>query len=223
MREIEKSAGSVEEAIELALEELGVSEQEAHIQIVHEPRGGFLGLNAQSAVVRVSAVSIPPPSSEAAYDDQGDAAITFLEGLMQAMGVDAEVELTVVEGTHYVEIWAGEDTEGIGLLIGKHGHTLDSLQELVRNHVQRATGERCAVMVDVEDYRKRRRAQIARRAREAARRVRKTGRGESLEPMTASERKVVHEAVAEFEGLATMSEGQEPNRRVVIQRAASGS
>jgi spoIIIJ-associated protein len=220
MREIEKSAGSVEEAIESALEELGVSEQEAHIQILQEPRGGFLGLKAQPAVVRVRAVAAAPaPSPEPVSDEQAEVATVFLEGLLQAMGMDGEVEPAVTDAIHYVDIWAGEDAEGMGLLIGKHGHTLDSLQELVRNHVQRATGERCSVVVDVEDYRKRRRSHVARRAREAASRVRKTGRAEALEPMTAWERKVVHEAVGEFEGLQTVSEGVEPNRRVVIERA----
>ena len=74
------------------------------------------------------------------------------------------------------------------------------------------------VVVDVEDYRKRRRSQIIRRARDVARRVLKTGRPEALEPMTAFERKIVHDAVAEVGGLETASDGEEPNRRVVVKR-----
>jgi spoIIIJ-associated protein len=221
MREIERSAGSVEEAIEAALEDLGVSEQEAHIQILQEPKGGFLGLNPQPAVVRVRAAAPAPPVTETASDEQGEVAAGFLDGLLQAMGLDADVEPNVVAGLQYVEIWAAEETDGIGLLIGKHGHTLDSLQELVRSYVHRVTGERCSVLVDVEDYRKRRRAQVARRAGEAARKVLKSGRPERLEPMTAAERKVVHETVAEFGGLETASEGEEPGRRVVIQRPSA--
>jgi spoIIIJ-associated protein len=109
----------------------------------------------------------------------------------------------------------------MGLLIGRHGHTLDALQELVRAVVQRQLQGRCRVVVDVEDYRKRRRTQLARRAREAAQRVGKTGRAEALEPMSSFERKVVHDTVAELGGVETSSEGEEPNRRVVITRRQS--
>ena len=79
------------------------------------------------------------------------------------------------------------------------------------------SGERCRVMVDVEDYRKRRRAQVARMARDAATRVRRSGRQEGLEPMNAYERKVVHDTVASFGGLSSGSEGEEPSRRVIIR------
>jgi len=84
--------------------------------------------------------------------------------------------------------------------------------------VHRVTGERCSVLVDVEDYRKRRRAQVLHRARDTALRVKKSGRQEALEPMSAYERKLVHDAVAEMGGLETASEGEEPERRVVIRR-----
>jgi spoIIIJ-associated protein len=217
MREIERSAASVEEAIEAALDELGVSEQEARIEILQEPRSGFLGLNSQPALVRIRTTVEAASAPESMSDEQSELAIVFLEGLLQAMGLEADVEPNASDDLPYVDIWAAEDAEGIGLLIGKHGHTLDSVQELVRSYVHRATGERCSVLVDVEDYRKRRRAQVARRAREAARRVLKTGRPEMLEPMTAADRKAVHETVAEFPNLQTASEGEEPGRRVVIQ------
>jgi spoIIIJ-associated protein len=108
--------------------------------------------------------------------------------------------------------------EEMGLLIGRHGQTLDALQELVRGAVQRRTGDRCRVIVDVEDYRKRRRAQLASRAKEVARRVRRTGRQEVLEPMNPYERKIVHDAAAAVGGVDTVSEGEEPERRVVIRR-----
>jgi spoIIIJ-associated protein len=117
-------------------------------------------------------------------------------------------------------VWAGASGEDVGLLIGKRGHTLDALQELVRSHVQGRVGGRCLVLVDVEDYRKRRRSRVLSRTREAARRVKRSGRPEALEPMNAFERKVVHDAVAEMGGLETASEGEEPNRHVVIRRAS---
>ena len=222
MQEIEKSAASVEEAIEAALAELGLSEQEAEIEIVQEPRTGFLGINAAQAVVRVRPVAAARDDEEAEpdLDEQADLAADFLEGLLDAMGLDADVDPALVDGTMYVDVWGAEGSEGMGILIGRHGHTLDALQELVRSVVQRQVEARCRVVVDVEDYRKRRRSQITRRARDVARRVLKTGRPEALEPMSAFERKIVHDAVADVGGLETASDGEEPNRRVVVRRRA---
>jgi spoIIIJ-associated protein len=220
MEEVERSAASVEEAIEAALEELGVSEQEAQIEILQEPRQGFLGLSQQSATVRVRRAGPPPSDLEPEdVEEQSELAADFIKGLLDAMGLDADIEINVTDGVSYVDVWGASAHEDMGLLIGKRGHNLDALQELLRSHVQRQTDERCQVQVDVEDYRKRRRTMIVHKARESARRVQKTGRPESLEPMSAYERKVVHDAVAEVGGLETASEGEEPQRFVVIRRA----
>jgi spoIIIJ-associated protein len=217
MQEVERSAPTVEEALEAALAELGVSEQEAEVEIVQEPRSGLLGIGGQAAVVRVRARGASQEESED-VDEQAEIAAEFVEGLLDAIGVVGEVDVNEVDGVTYVEIWADDDPDALGLLIGKRGNTLESIQELVRIVVHRVTGERCSVMVDVEDYRKRRRAQVLHRARDAARRVKKSGRQEALEPMSAYERKLVHDAVAEMGGLQTASEGEEPERRVVISR-----
>jgi spoIIIJ-associated protein len=221
MEEIERSAESVEEAIEAALEELGLSEQEARIEIVQEPRQGFLGLNPHPAIVRVRrAGQTGAQASEEPEDleEQGEMAADFLKGLLEAMGMGAEVEINVTDGGTYVDVWGVDSQEEMGLLIGRRGHNLDALQELVRSYVQRQTEERCQVLVDVEDYRKRRREMIVQKASGVARRVKKSGRPESLEPMSAHERKIVHDTVAELGGLETASEGEEPQRRVVIRR-----
>jgi len=226
MQEVERSAASVEEAIESALEELGISEQEAEIEVVQEPRTGFLRLNAQLAVVRVRRARPQGPAdagasseADAATQGQADVVMTFLEGLLDAMGIDADVEFNRVENVAYVDVWApDEQDEDIGLLIGKGGHTLEALQELVRSHVQREMGERCQVLVDVEDYRKRRRSQLVKRVRDVAKRVQKSGRPESLQPMTSYEHKVVHDTVSTMAGLETASEGEEPERHVVIRK-----
>jgi spoIIIJ-associated protein len=215
MEEVERSAASVEEAIEAALDELGVSEQEARIEIVQEPRPG----SPQPAIVRVRAAASAAVEAAPA-DGQGEAAEAFLEALFEAMGIDVELEIASVEGTTYVDVWAVGSDDDMGLLIGKGGHTIDALQELMRASVARELGARCVVMVDVEDYRKRRRSQIGQRAREVARRVGKTGKAEALEPMSSYDRKFVHDTVAEFAGLETASEGEEPQRRVVVRRKA---
>jgi spoIIIJ-associated protein len=216
VREVERSAGSVEEAIEAALEELGVSEQEAEVEIVQEPQRGLLGFGSQEAVVRVR---VPDEAiSGVDLEEQADIAEEFVTGLLDRMGMEAEVDRGEVEGVMYVDILAGQEAEGMGLLIGRHGQTLDALQEVVRSAVQRRTQSRCRVMVDVEDYRKRRRSQLAEKARGVAQRVRRTGRQERLEPMSAYERKIVHDAAGEVGGVETASEGEDPDRRVVIRK-----
>ena len=220
MEEIERSAGSVEEAVDAALAELGISEQEARIEIVQEPRSGFLGLNSQQAIVKVRRLDAGSIDAGGDFEEQAEVALRFLEALMDTMGLDADLDVGTADGITYVDVWSPSSSEDMGLLIGKHGHTLDALQELVKSHVQRETGERCLVQVDVEDYRKRRRSRIIQRARGAAHRVKRSGKSEALEPMTAYERKIVHDTVAEVGGLDTASEGEEPSRRVVIRRQA---
>ncbi|HXF56639.1 MAG TPA: RNA-binding cell elongation regulator Jag/EloR [Actinomycetota bacterium] len=218
MEEVERSGASVEEALEAALQELGISEQEAQIEIVREARSGFLGLSSQPAIVRVRrAVASRPGASEG----QAALAVEFLEGLLDEMGLAARVGVGTEGGVTYVDVWAQGDPEEMGVLIGRQGRVLAALQDLVGAYVQRASGERCRVQVDVEDYRKRRRAQLVRRAREVARRVRRTGRPEALEPMSAFERKIVHDAVSAVAGVESVSEGAEPERRVVIRRRAA--
>ena len=156
MQEVEKSAASVEEAVEAALTELGLTEQEAAIEIVQEPKSGFLGLNSAPAIVRVRPRSGAQGDSEADEldDEQAELAAEFLEGLLDAMDLDADVEINDDDGFLYVELWGVEGSESMGLLIGRHGRTLDAIQEIVRASVQRRTGARCRVIVDVEDYRK---------------------------------------------------------------------
>jgi spoIIIJ-associated protein len=213
--EIEKQAPSVEEAIEAALDELGVTEQEARIEIVQEPRSGVLGIGSQPAIVRVTR-----RATEVAIDDledQADAAADFLEELLGLMGLDAVAEPTV-QGSHmYVDI-QGSDEDDLALLIGRHGQTLDAIQELTRLVVGRRLDERIRVIVDVEDYRKRREQRLEARARDLAQKVLRSGREEELEPMNPYERKLVHDAVAEISGVESVSRGEEPDRAVVIRR-----
>jgi spoIIIJ-associated protein len=216
MREVERSAPSVEEALEAALEELGVSEQEARVEILQEPRQGVLGIGVHEAVVKVTVPEVEATGPLA--EEQAEIAAEFLEGLLDRMGVDADVEHDVVDGVMYVDILGAQDDEAMGILIGRHGQTLEALQQLVRAAVQHRTEDRCLVMVDVEDYRKRRRSQLAAKAHDIANRVKRTGRPERLEPMNSYERKVVHDAAGEVGGVETSSEGEDPERRVVIRR-----
>jgi spoIIIJ-associated protein len=111
------------------------------------------------------------------------------------------------------------DDEDMGLLIGRHGQTLDAIQELTRMAVAQHTGLRPRVVLDVEEYRRRQIDRLEAQAREIARRVARTGRAESLEPMNPFMRKVVHDAVAETPGVESLSEGEGLDRHVVIRRS----
>jgi spoIIIJ-associated protein len=220
VEEIERSAPSVEEALEAALEELGATEQQVVVQIVQEPRGGFLGVGSQDAVVRVRLKNRPGDLTEDDLEEQGEIAADFLEGLLTRMGLTASVELNFEDGTMYVDILGTDpDDEDMGLLIGRHGQTLEALQELTRMAVIHRTGLRSRVVVDVEDYKKRQRDRLEARAREIAKRVARSGKEEELEPMNPYERKLIHDVVASVEGATSSSRGEEPERFVVIQRS----
>ena len=221
MEEIRRSGPSVEEAVEAALGELGVSEQEADVEVVQEPRQGILGVGAQEAVVVVRSRSQPEPVSDEDLDDQAELAADFLEGLLERMGIVATVEPVIDAGTMYVDV-IGEDPddEDMGLLIGRHGQTLEALQELTRAVIGQRLEVRPRVVVDVEDYRKRQLDRLTARVRDTAERVAQSGRSEKLEPMNAFLRKIVHDTVAEVSGAESSSEGEGVDRRVVIRPRA---
>jgi spoIIIJ-associated protein len=214
--EVERSAASVEEAIEAALEELGVSEQEAVVEIVQEPQRGLLGLGSRDAVVRVRVRGEAVDQVE--LEEQAEVGAAFLGGVLERMGLEAGVEPHLVDGVMYLDVVAEGDPEEMGRLIGRHGQTLEALQEVVRGAIQRSISSRPRIVVDVEDYRKRRRAHLVERAKEAGEKVKRTGDRHRMEPMNAFERKIVHDAVAEIPGVESASEGEDPQRRVVIRR-----
>ena len=218
VEEIQTTGPSVEEAVDLALKRLGASEQEVAVEVIQEPRSSFLGMGGQEAVVLVRRKRRATELSEEQIDEEADIAADFLEDLLSKMGMEASVELNLEDGTMYVDILgSGPDDDDMALLIGRHGQTLEALQELTRHVVVRRTGLRCRVTVDVEDYKKRQRDRLASKAREVARRVAQTGREEELDPMNPYERKIVHNAVAEVGGVESSSRGEEPERRVVIR------
>jgi spoIIIJ-associated protein len=148
-------------------------------------------------------------------EQQADAVADFVEELLSQMDIDAIAEPTNDGGRMYVDILDGEPDD-MSLLIGRHGQTLDAIQELSRQVVGRRLDERIRVLVDVEDYRKRRTARIEDKAREAAERALETGEEQSLEPTDALERKITHDLVATIDGVRSESHGEEPNRYVVV-------
>jgi spoIIIJ-associated protein len=146
-------------------------------------------------------------------EDVAETATDFVSGLLKSLDLEAEVTSSIEGDTATIEV-AGES---LGGLIGRRGQTLDALQEITRTAVQRRLKGRVRVLVDVEGYRARRRASLAEYARSIAERAKERGTEIELEPMSAYERKVVHDAVSEIEGATSFSEGVEPNRKVVVR------
>lgn len=304
MEWVETTGRTIEEAKDIALDQLGVDEDEAEFEILEEPRPGLFGRVRGEARVRARVRPTRPPAkvdrrdrrrrrgggvratgssgagdgpststearagrapgtdeaasaapvavagegaaplpeqtgparatagadrgagsapqhggdtdmSEATLREQADVVEEFLDGLLDAFGLDGEIHrLEIDEDTVEVQI-TGPD---LGLLIGPKGATLTALQELARTVVQRrADGPvHGRVRLDVAGYRQKRREALQRFTREVAEQVRSSGVQKALEPMTPADRKIVHDTVNEIDGVTTVSEGEEPRRRVVI-------
>jgi spoIIIJ-associated protein len=147
---------------------------------------------------------------------QADYVEEFLAGLAGAFGLDAEVVRTPVDDDTIELALEGDE---LGLLIGPKGATIQALHEICRTVVQRQAvhGHDGRVRIDVAGYRERRRLALERFTQQVAEQVRESGVAKALEPMAPPDRKVVHDTVNELEGVSTISEGEEPRRRVVIQ------
>jgi spoIIIJ-associated protein len=143
---------------------------------------------------------------------EGDIAADYLERFLDIVDYDGDIDLDVENGRALVAI-VGSDLQP---LVGRNGETLDALQELTRLAVQQQTGERSRLMLDVSGHRQARRAELSALAEQTARQVLDSGQAVTLSPMNPFERKVVHDAVAAIEGVRSESEGEEPQRRVVV-------
>ncbi len=150
----------------------------------------------------------------ARLEREGDIAADYLEGLLDIADLDGDIDMDIEGDRAAVSIVGGD----LGQLVGREGAVLEALQELTRLAVHRETGERSRLMLDVDGYRAARRAQLSALGREAAERVLGSGEPLALEPMNPFERKVVHDAIAAA-GCVSESEGEEPNRYVVVRPA----
>lgn len=273
MEWVETTGRTVAEALDAALDTLGVDEDEVEFEVLEEPKSGFLSRRDARIRARVRPISREKPGerrrrprrgressgasnerpkgattapaegsararrrrsrssggsrtstpnaaredvvSEVSVEEQAREAEEFTRGLIEAFGTPADVATRIDdEGGVLVDV-TGSD---LGLLVGPRGVTLQAIEELVRTVVQRRTeGHGTRINVDVAGYRARRREALATFAEELASKVRDTGRDQALEPMPAMDRKVVHDAVAELAGVTTVSEGEEPRRRVVLR------
>ena len=152
-----------------------------------------------------------PVSSELLVRE-GDIAADYLERFLDIVDYDGDIDLDVENERAIVAI-VGSDLQP---LVGHNGETLDALQELTRLAVQQQTGERSRLMLDVSGHRQARRAELSELAERTARQVLNSGQAVTLSPMNPFERKVVHDTVAAIEGVRSESEGEEPQRRVVV-------
>ncbi|GLZ32689.1 SpoIIIJ-associated protein [Lentzea sp. NBRC 105346] len=154
-----------------------------------------------------------PSRTEDLLVREGDIAGDYLERLLDLLDYDGDIDLDVEGGRAIVSIDGGED---LTKLVGPRGNVLESLQELTRLAVQQETGVRSRLMLDIAHWRADRRGELAELGRSTAEKVLASGERARLHPMTPFERKVVHDAVAPIAGVHSESEGEEPQRRVVI-------
>jgi len=149
----------------------------------------------------------------ALLEHEGEVAADYLESLLDILDMDGDLDLDV-EGDRASVAIIGDGLDG---LIGSRGATLEALQELTRLAVLQDTGQRSRLMLDIGGYRVQRRTELVGLAKEAGARVASNGQEEKLAPMTPFERKVVHDTIAEIDGVVSESEGEEPQRRVVVR------
>lgn len=215
----EASGETVGEAKWLALRELerqhpGLDRDAVEFEVLSEGERGLLGVGRSPA--RVLAWAPAEAVSPAAVREETELAAVvreLLEHVADAMGLQCRVEVSEDEESVTAELRGGD----LGLVIGKHGQTIDAVQYLAAAAVHRRFGEEAkAVVVDAAGYRERRRERLEALARRTAAQVAAGGHPVELEPMTAVERKIVHLCLQELPGVETRSEGEEPNRRVVV-------
>ena len=228
IKSIEKSAKTEDLAIAAALEELGLSRDDVTIEILERAKSGFLGFGASPAKVKVSyevpdvVVEEPAPVvvEEAAAEEvvacentAHEKVYNFVNGLLEHMGVRANIEITEKEDGGINVNLSGK---GMGVVIGRRGETLDAIQHLTNYAVNHGSEKRLHVSVDAEAYRAKREEALVRLAEKMAAKAIKYKRSMALEPMNSYERHVIHAALQDYEGVSTSSIGTEPNRRVVV-------
>jgi spoIIIJ-associated protein len=165
----------------------------------------------------VNTTTAPESGSEALtrLEQEGEIAADYLEGLLDIADLDGDIDMDVEGERASVSIIGEGTSRDLHKLVGRDGEVLEALQELTRLAVHRETGERSRLMLDIAGFRARKRAELTKLGTSAAEEVRQTGEPVRLEPMSPFERKVVHDAVAAA-GLRSESEGEEPERRVVV-------
>jgi spoIIIJ-associated protein len=215
MEDVDESGKTVEEAVEKALGEMGLDRSQVEVEVVSEGRGGILGIGGEDARVIVR------PKGEAALEgEEIQYAVEVLETLLSLLKIDASVRVRAPEtpgdGVGLVKAVLDVSGEDLGILIGRRGDALASLQYLVNLMVSRKVKTRVAFGVDIEGYRRRREQSLKNLALRMAERVRGTRQTITLEPMPPNERRIVHLALAKDPSVITESIGEGEKRKVAI-------
>lgn len=207
MKHAEGAGRTVEEATERALMQLGASHEDVDVEVLDAGTRGVLGLGARDARVRVTL-----------REGAAAAAHRLADRLLQVMGFTTTVRAREAGDTVTVEV-RGQD---LGALIGRRGGTLEAVELLLGAMVAKETGLRSRIILDVEGYWERRSAYLEKLARQTAERVQRDGRQILLAPMPARERRVIHSLLADHPAVMTFSQGEGPDRRVVVAPRTSG-
>ncbi|NDO46273.1 RNA-binding cell elongation regulator Jag/EloR [Clostridium sp. MD294] len=202
MDKITKSGKTVDDALQEALKELHTSRDEVEVTVIDEGTKGFLGVfGAKDAVIQVVKKFNPEKI-----------AVTFLQEMFQAMNMNVLIETNLKERQLAIELSGDE----MGVLIGKRGQTLDSIQYLVSLVVNKGNSPYVSILLDTENYRQRRKETLESLAYNLAKKVKQTKRNVVLEPMNPYERRIIHSTLQNDRYVTTYSEGEEPYRNVVI-------
>lgn len=200
---IEVTAKTVDDAITEALVTLGTTSDQIEYEVIEKGSSGFLGFNSKPARIKVRRKFTVKDNVQ-----------TFLQNVFEAMDMKVEIIITDSEEENVLNVeLKGDD---MGVLIGKRGQTLDSLQYLTNLSINRHSDNYVKVKLDTENYRKRRKDTLENLAKNIAYKVKRTKRTVALEPMNPFERRVIHSALQNDRYVATHSEGEEPFRHVVV-------
>lgn len=203
---IEVSAKTVNDAITEACQKLSVTSDKLEYEVIEEGSSGFLGIGSKAAVIKAKIKEEEKSIDKKAKD--------FLNEVFAAMKLTVAVDIKYDDSNNNMDIDLSGDE--MGVLIGKRGQTLDSLQYLTSLVVNKDTEDYIRVKVDTENYRQRRKETLENLAKNIAFKVKRTKRPVSLEPMNPYERRIIHSALQSDKYVVTHSEGEEPFRRVVV-------
>lgn len=202
MKKVVATAKTIDDAVEKALQELAVPREKVSVRVLEEPSKGLFGLiGARDAKVEVEF-----------HIDPVEQGLSFLQDVLKNMNVAARVETRRVQEGILFDIQG----ENLGIIIGRRGQTLDSLQYLVNVVANRHVDKHVRITLDAENYRQRRKETLEQLADRIAQKALHTKRDVRLEPMSAAERKVIHTFLQKRTDVVTFSEGEEPHRYIVI-------
>lgn len=203
MEFIEVSAKTIDDALTEASIKLGTTSDKLEYEVIEKGSSGFLGIGSKNAVIKVKV--------KTSVEDEVK---NFLGQVFSAMDMEVEIIVKVNEDDKYIDVeLKGSD---MGVLIGKRGQTLDSLQYLTNLAINKHSENYYKVKIDTEDYRNRRKETLENLAKNIAYKVKRTKRAYPLEPMNPFERRIIHSALQNDKYVTTHSEGEEPYRHVVV-------